>query len=174
MPRDSRCYQLVLSLTLVWPTPLAWGQEAPFTGARLRVFVNQGAQVAVGSLAGSDRDSLTLSVRGGERATLGWSEISRVEQSTGVHRHTFTGAAIGFGAGALMGAVYGSGIRGWDISPANGAIYLGIAFGVGGGLLGAIVGDAIRTEGWRPIAAWRPMARSQVLLGLQIELPTLR
>ena len=173
MLRSPRWYQLVIRLSLVWPL-VAWGQEVPYTGARLRVFVNRGTQMAIGSLTGSDRDSLTLRVRGGESATLGWSEISRVEQSIGVHRHTLAGAAIGFGAGALMGAAYGSGIKSWDISSTNGAIYLGIVFGVGGGLLGAIVGDFIRTERWRPIAVWRTAARSESLLGLQIALPTLR
>ena len=173
MLRDPRWYRFLMSLSVGWPL-IAWGQDVPYTGARLRVFVNRGTQVAVGSLAGSDRDSLTLSVRGGETARLGWSEISRVEQSMGVHRHTLAGAAIGFGAGAVMGAAYGSGIKSWDISATNGAIYLGIALGVGGGLLGAIAGDVIRTEGWRPIAVWRTTTRSEVLLGLQIVLPALR
>lgn len=89
----------------------------------------------------------------------------------GIRRHTWLGAVIGFGAGAVMGATYGSGITSWDISPSDGAIYLGIAFGLGGGLLGAVVGDLIRTEGWRPTARWSPGDGGTMQLGVRIGLP---
>jgi hypothetical protein len=91
-----------------------------------------------------------------ETKSLAWQQISKMDASVGSHRHVRRDAGIGFLMGLLGGAAIGDlSVKGGN-SEANGLKALatvagGLTLGAFGGVAGAVLGFAQRTENWVPV-----------------------
>jgi hypothetical protein len=75
-------------------------------GSRVRLTV-PATKPLVGTLLGATSDSVRVELAGGSSVTLPVSGLSAIELSTGVRRHTYQGAALGFLSGAAVGSAIG-------------------------------------------------------------------
>jgi hypothetical protein len=106
-----------------------------------------------GVLVGSDSAGLTWRSGGSSvvRVTP-WSQVGSVEVSRGKGGHAGTGAAAGAIVGAIPGALSGMAFAGLcecsHPNYAGGALIGGLIFAGPGALVGAIVGQLVRTERW--------------------------
>ncbi len=91
-----------------------------------------------------------------ETRAVAWQQISKMDASVGSHRHVRRDAGIGFLVGLLGGAALGDlSVKGGN-REANGLKALatvagGLTLGAFGGVGGAVLGFAKRTENWVPV-----------------------
>jgi|ERR1035438_6554749 hypothetical protein len=120
---------------------------APDTEIRVAL---SGGRTVGGNLQNATSDSLAIRTAAGQ-ATLMRTEIKRVQTKGEGRRgrHTLIGLAIGAGAGLAIGAVVDQRDSGkaFNFLPSAGKIL----FTPLGAIIGAIVGVAIPTGGWREI-----------------------
>lgn len=87
---------------------------------------------------------------------LDLSRLERLEVSRGRHGHAGTGFLVGFVPGAAFGALVGGALacydEGSDCNALGGALLGGLYVGAITGGAGALIGWAIQTERWRPLA----------------------
>jgi hypothetical protein len=99
--------------------------------------------------------------------SLAWQQISKMDASIGRHTNVARGAGIGFLVGLIGGAILGaataSGQDGFNAGPT--AALVALPMGALGGLGGAVLGFAQRTEDWVPVtlprAAVTPLRTAQ-------------
>ncbi len=75
-------------------------------GSRVRLTM-PATKPFIGTVLGATSDSVSLELAGGSSVTLPVSGLSAIELSTGVRRHGYKGAAIGFLSGAMVGSAIG-------------------------------------------------------------------
>ena len=148
-----------------------WAALAP--GDRVRLTTTSSALPFVGTVVTADSDSVRIrpqdtAVLTGRRTSVSISRCSVRELEVGVigPSRTGTGALIGLGMGAVVGALYGvsdaSTCRGFcffdpGAEAAIGAVFFG---GIGAGL-GALIGLAEGSERWQRV----PLSHAHVALG---------
>lgn len=170
-------FALALSAPLGVTSAQLPGDSLLRVGMRVRVAtVNPdsaiGTRRAIGVLHTHIGDSMTVAWENGLRSTLTPAEISRMDTSLGPQPYALRGMALGFLSGAVAGGIIGaltyeptdfldSGI---GVNIAAGAVVLGVA----GTVVGGIVGAAGRREGWSPVPLDRGAPRVSVspLLGV--------
>jgi hypothetical protein len=151
----------VLSLSVLVPLVSLSAQVHPTVepGARVRVTApDQSMEELIGTfLTLSDGSMQFASVSGDEPRTISLSSITRLDVSRGRKSHPWRGAGVGFLAGALAGAIIGSGSGAdWDL-PAEHAALLGAGFlGLVGTVVGAVAGLSIKTERWEEVPLDQP------------------
>src|ERR1700693_5703021 len=121
-------------------------------GARARIFGPMTyPEYELITVASVSPDSLRYSL-GSSLATesLAWEQISRMDASMGRQRHTWGGAGIGLLVGAIGGAMLGSNAPGDEFRGIE-RILQGLFGGALGGLGGAVIGSAWRSENWMPV-----------------------
>jgi hypothetical protein len=121
-------------------------------GARARIFGPwTDAEYELITVASARPDSLRYSLdRGLDTKSIAWQQISKMDASMGSHRNIGRGAVIGLLVGALGGAMLGSNAPGNEFKTIN-RIVQGIWAGTLGGLGGALLGSAWRSENWMPV-----------------------
>ena len=129
-------------------------------GARARIYgPTTYPKYEVITIASVSPDSLRYSVdRGLDTRSIAWQQITKIDASTGSHRNTWLGAGIGLLLGAIGGAVFGSDAPGNEF---RGVIRIvqAVEFGAVGGLGGAALGSAWRSENWMPVSLPRAAPR---------------
>ena len=75
-------------------------------GSRVRITV-PASKPFVGTLLGATSDSVRVGLASGSSVTIPMTGLSAIELSTGVRRHTYQGAVIGFFSGAAVGTAIG-------------------------------------------------------------------
>jgi len=126
-------------------------------GLRVRLKTDAGSRWLTGTLVGDNGDSLRLQVDDHASPILiARQTVSRFEVSYGRHSHTGTGALIGFGVGALSGAVYVA-KDAFDY-PGAAAVLGGALFGGAGALLGAVIGAVSHSDDWEAKSVGRARA----------------
>jgi hypothetical protein len=99
--------------------------------------------------------------------SLAWQQISEMEASIGRHTNVGRGAGIGVLVGLIGGAALGAKqswgwTRDYNELRALGIVTAGLTMGALGGLVGAVIGHAQRTEDWVPVTLPRtPVARAE-------------
>jgi hypothetical protein len=88
--------------------------------------------------------------------SLAWQQISKMDASIGRHTNVGRGVGIGFLVGLIGGAALGAhqswgGTRDYNELRALGIVAGGLTMGALGGLVGAVIGHAQRTEDWVPV-----------------------
>jgi hypothetical protein len=110
--RVRRCGAITLALAGF----VARGASAQSSSPRLSMELAPGSRVRltvpatkpfVGTLLGATSDSVQVQLASGSSVTLPLSGLSAIELSTGVRRHTYQGAALGFLSGAAVGGAIG-------------------------------------------------------------------
>jgi hypothetical protein len=102
------------------------------------------------TIASISQDSLRyMPLRSLDTKSLSWQQINKMDVSIGTHRHFGRGLGIGLLVGAVGGALLGASARARDTKGAA-AIGAGV-LGFLGGISGAVVGLAWRTENWIPV-----------------------
>jgi len=150
----------LLVLALLFPA-LALGQSASLAaGARVRL-TSPADQLEkhVTTVTEMRGDSIVVAGRSGSRI-IALRNVTALDISTGTRNRVVRDGLIGFGAGALIGAVVGADAadecsdQAYCISPFDSggeAAALGIVvFGAAGLVAGAIVGAFDRTDRWEP------------------------
>ncbi|MFN2636098.1 MAG: hypothetical protein ABR585_03645 [Gemmatimonadaceae bacterium] len=111
--------------------------------------------------------------------SLALSEIERIDVSSGLHRQTTRGLAIGLMSGVIGGAIIGAATytpcEGWCfLEPSSrgaSAALGGGVLGVLGGVTGALIGAFHQTESWKPLTV-KPTAAATthgtIRYGLQL------
>jgi len=124
------------------------------SGARARILGpapdSRYIHIRVGS---ASPDSLRYSVdRSLDAKSLAWNQISKMDASIGRHRHFGRGLGLGLLVGAIGGAIIGASMEpGQDMSKGVYMVVGGLYLGAVGGLGGAVVGFAWRSETWVPV-----------------------
>ncbi len=116
------------------------------TDSKLRVTFRESSQTRwTGRFAGLSGDSTLLLAMAGRAgpAPISVSRVALVEEPDGVDRHTFVGALVGFGLGALLAGSEQGGDSFEDLSDWSVPVYT-----LSGLLLGAGVGYLITSERW--------------------------
>lgn len=146
------CYATSFLLLLAVPAVFA-AQDA---GPRVRL-TTAGAPALVGTLVGSDADSLRLRIPGEPTSVaVARSRVRRLEISRGWRRATVAGAALLAPAGALAGAVLAGrsaptprGYSALDLYDGETRTLTGAWIGGAIGLVvGAVIGSQVRRERW--------------------------
>jgi hypothetical protein len=132
---------------------------------RIRLWVGPDELALVGNLAGLDRDTVVITHEpNGARVAVPLEWLQRLETSQGRHSHTGRGALYGFVLGATTTAgvvLLNCGLAEDSCSSSGGdwtglaAAVLGLAGGLAGTGIGAVVGAMIRTERWQEIPVQR-------------------
>jgi len=162
----SRIIGALLGIALSFANGTA--QRVAHTATGQRVRITSGKYLLhqrVGTLVGSWADSITVRigvVPAESTLVLSRSVIDRLEVSRGLQRNTGRGALIGLGSGAALGAVIGlmtyekcvpQGLLDCLYAPesrAQQAMLFGVAFGLIGAGVGALVGSA-KQERWERV-----------------------
>ena len=134
---------------------------AQHIGDRVRVFV--GGTTTVGEVAAVSDEGLEL-VGDGRRQSFAYGTIYRLEQSLGTRslwkKGLAYGAAIGSGAGVLLGFLHGSACDALTLGVFSGecaehgfrvAVTAGATWGAVAGVIGMAVGAVITRESWMAI-----------------------
>ncbi len=121
-----------------------------FPGTRVRVSSVARLKPVTGVVLTSTRDSLLVRAEpAGDTATFAVAQLSRLEVSAGSRTHRLRGAALGFGSGAVLGALVGVATYtkpdcrdfcldfGPGFDAAAGAVFLGAVGSVAGLLIGS-------------------------------------
>lgn len=147
------------------------GQTAPAVGTRLRLWLREPSQVAIGTYSRATRDSVTLAHRRtGEMASFSWQEIQAIEEYRGAQGHSTLGGMVGLGFGGLAGAWFGSKTAVGELSSTTTGVAGAVVGGLIGGLFGAMIGHLTRSEIWRPIVGWDPAnGRRAVRFGIRLQ-----
>lgn len=129
-------------------------------GHQVRLKTDSSSQWLTGTLVAADADSLRLGVGDqGSPVAVARRTVAQLEVLYRGHSHAGRGAAIGFGLGALSGAIIGYGsyracTGSCTFDPGPGVYTL--AGALGGGVVGIVVGAAIGTitrgGGWQPVS----------------------
>lgn len=134
---------------------------APIARRQAGAFSQRQVRRIVGTLEAVRGDTLVL--RGKTVQSLAVDSVRLLEVSRGRHRQTWSGAGIGFAAGASVGALSGALLNSSCESsecPDAGEVTVVSALGLGvlGGVLGAVVGAATETDTWEevPVDRLRP------------------
>jgi hypothetical protein len=132
-------------------------------GARARIFgPTTYPKYELVTVASVSPDSLRYSLGTSlDTRSLAWQQISKMDASVGSHRNIGRGAGIGLLVGAIAGATLGSNAPGNEF---KGIIRIVQAFWAGalGGLGGALLGSAWRSEIWIPVTLPRTPAASKL------------
>jgi hypothetical protein len=103
------------------------------------------------TVASASPDSLRYSLnRGLDARSIAWQQISKMDASLGSHRNIGRGAGIGLLVGAIGGGLLGSNAPGNEFRGIQ-RIVQGLWVGALGGLGGAVLGAAWRSENWMPV-----------------------
>jgi hypothetical protein len=136
------------------------------SGARARILgPTTDSKYTVITVASASPDSLRYSLdRGLDTKSLAWQQISKMDASMGSHRHVGRGLGLGFLVGAIGGAILGA--RSELNQEAGGggllAVPVGLVGGALGGVAGAVLGFAWRSENWIPVTLPRtPVASNR-------------
>ncbi|HUF30994.1 MAG TPA: hypothetical protein VMM77_10110 [Gemmatimonadaceae bacterium] len=141
-----------LALLLLFPA-IADSQAAGLTaGARVRVTApRDDLNKYVGTIMELRGDSVVVAGRQGSRR-IAFGDVTALEVSTGTQTRIVRSGLIGFGAGAVVGAIMGlAAYDGPDLffdSPASFAAFSGLVFGSVGMVAGGVVGALQRTDRW--------------------------
>ena len=157
----------VLSFSVTVPSALAQ------SGAIDRLSIPSGAQARIIGPANA-RDYVRLTVVGVSPDTLrykldagpnskaiSWQNVSRMDVSGGRHSNFFRGLGIGVLVGTVSGAAIGaaSGRGGKELNSSGFLAFVGAIYGgTLGGLTGMVLGIAMRSERWTPVALPPPSA----------------
>lgn len=135
-----------------WPQPIA-GQSLVAPGSRARLLAPEVAGQAIqGTVAETGLESVViLSSRGGERQTVPWRAITRLEVSTGRHGHAVKGLLIGAAAGMALSVVAPKCVNEGCSSEAGFDAAFAVAYGLGGSLWGGLIGAMVKTENWSAV-----------------------
>ena len=129
-------------------------------GQRVRVSSVARLKPVTGVVLASTRDSLLVRAEpAGDTATFAVAQLSRLEVSAGSRTHRLRGAALGFGSGAVLGALVGvatyrkSDCREFcfDFGPGADAAAGAVVLGTVGTVAGLLIG-------WRSSESWVPVA----------------
>jgi hypothetical protein len=157
--------RVVFLVISTWLLPLT-RPAAQQLGQRIRVLVTDATpdQWVVGNLEAQDDDSLRLRVAGqAQPVSVARSSLRRLEVGRGQRRAVFQGAGVGFGLGALVGALTqlgrepsrshtcGSFSSLCPVEVEARVIKDGLIGGAVGALLGAAIGSAVKTERWEAL-----------------------
>ena len=146
-------------------------------GSRVRITV-PATKPVVGRLIDATNDSLRVELASGSSVTLPTASLSAIELSTGVRRHPYKGAAIGFLSGAAVGGAIGfATYRRTDcLDDAVAQVFCGFIdqtsrqvtvvgdaalAGVVGGAIGLVIGQSAR-ESWVRV----PMLGERTRIGM--------
>jgi hypothetical protein len=166
---------LVAILTFM-PLSSATAQATVRPGERVRITVSRwshsGGGRYVGTLVASTPDRLVVETEG-DTLALPLDSWTRLEVVQGQKSHTAMGALIGSLIGGTAGAVIG--YASWEENeecpecwnwgpevPSMGGFVIGL---LGGALVGAIVGDEIKTDRWKEVPVDRLQVRVDPLRG---------
>jgi hypothetical protein len=147
--------------SLFAPSASAQGTNA-VAGSRVRVS-GAGLERLTGTIVSLAADTLVLRTSSGQTVATPLTAGTRVDVSTGLHRHPWKGAGYGMLGGAALGAAIGAVAfhesqcdptntyclnSGRQESAGEGAIILSTL----GVFIGAAAGSIMRTEGWRRVS----------------------
>lgn len=126
-------------------------------GTRVRITPRSGSSSVasggrvIGTVQQVGTDSISFLSPGGRPQTLALSQVALLEMSDGMRHYGKRGLGIGFllGAATMTAIVLAEPL----LSPKSSAVpYWGGNAGAAGGMVGGIIGLAIRREAWRPVA----------------------
>ena len=136
------------------------------SGARARILAPKaGSKYELITVASARPDSLRYSLDPSlATKSLAWQQIGKMDASMGRHTNVWRGAGIGLLVGLIGGAIIGaataSGKDGYNAGPM--AVLVGVPMGALGGLAGAVLGFAWRSENWMPVTLPRtPVASNR-------------
>jgi hypothetical protein len=171
MPRTALLIIALSASPLLTLAGQGWAALAP--GDRVRLTTTSSALPLVGTVVAADSDSVRIrpqdiAVFAGHPTSVAIARGSVRELEVGVNgpSHAGTGALIGLGMGAVVGALWGvsdaSTCRGFCFLDPGAEASLGAAFfgGIGAGL-GALIGLAEGSEHWQRV----PLSHAHVALG---------
>jgi len=145
-----RSMWVIYGVVILGPVELL-GQGPLKVGSEVRVGLQRPTDRVCGWFVARDSTGLTLQLRDSKDwIHLEANRIETVEGRT-EQRHLAMGAAGGVVVGAGLGAAFGASVRGWGLSPSEGAKAYGVVGGVVGLVVGLAIGDALRSERWEPI-----------------------
>jgi hypothetical protein len=101
----------------------------------------------IGSLAGIDGDTLRLATTNSRSLAVPLGSVRRLEVSNGTETHVGSDAGLGFLVGAVLGGLAGAAIYHDEGQFMLGAVVVGFAGGIAGGLVGVAIGSA-ESERW--------------------------
>jgi hypothetical protein len=153
---------LAILLALAAAGPLLAQDRAVSPGDRVRV-TSSSIPRTNGIVLETNPDTLVLR-SGGETIYTAWADVRTLHVAEGGARgrSAFKYGAIGLGAGAAAGAVFGLAAFDDDdsgdgpclvCSPVHAGVFMGATLGVIGGALGSLAGAAFPEERWRPVKA---------------------
>jgi hypothetical protein len=139
------------------------------SGARARILgPTAGSKYELITVASASPDSLRYSLDPSlATKSLAWQQISKMDASIGSHRHVGRGAGIGLLVGLIGGAALGAqqsigAGRENNQLRALAIVVGGLTMCALGGLGGAVIGFAHRTENWVPVTLPRtPVASNR-------------
>lgn len=163
------------------PNATALAQAAAVhIGQRVRVTsAVEATPIRIGVIEAIDADTLRLQHTGKAGDTLAtaipMASIAGLQVSRGRHSRWLMGLGIGFGAGAVTGAILGASSED-DLLFTSGdkAVMGGVALGVIGGAVGVVAGALTKTERWETVPIDRvtvslvPTAGGRLRLGVRI------
>jgi hypothetical protein len=144
------------------PVSLRTLRPSPVSGMRVRVRMPDGRRLE-GTVGDSADSGLVVQPHHGPPITLSALEASGIEWPMAQKRATARGFGIGFGIGALAGVALGAASGGECSSQSflcfdsgEMAVIAGIALGVAGGTVGALIGYGSRVTVWEGASDARP------------------
>ena len=147
---------VLIALALLGAAGIALADDAPLApGARVRITLLAHPDAPmIGSLLAYRPDSLSFAVEPDSvQRTYAIGEIGKFEKSDGLHSNTTKGAVIGAVAGGvaagLIGALFASAIKEGDTEAIP--LVLGAGGAIGGGLIGAAIGEGSKHEKWEQV-----------------------
>src|ERR1700737_2923745 len=141
------------------------------SGARARILGRTaGSKYELITVASASPDSLRYSLDPSLAIKpRAWQQISKMDASIGRHTNVGRGAGIGFLVGLIGGAAlaahqsWGTTTRDYNELRALGIVTAGLTMGALGGLVGAVIGHAQRTEDGVPVTLSRtPVASNRI------------
>jgi hypothetical protein len=153
-----------IALTVVSWLALAAGvaaQESPHlpVGTRVRISLkDQVSRPLVASWLGLLDSHLELQGEEGEAIRLPLASITRLDRSIGTRKNAKTGALVGLAFGGVVGAIAGKTTDPYSDCWGNAGegecrlwLWGGMLFGAVGAGVGALIGQAIRTDIWERV-----------------------
>ncbi len=129
------------------------------SGAQARIIGPANARDYVKlTVVGVTPDTLHYRLNGeADSKALSWQNIRRMDVSGGRHSNFFRGLGIGLLVGVIGGAALGAATgHGTELNSAGFQAFVGgIYGGTLGALAGMVLGTAVRTESWIPVALSR-------------------
>jgi len=163
MPRTRTALGVALAAWLAGSPLLgAAGIVAPGERVRFRT-PGLGGGPQQGTVVGEDGSALTIKLEaGGDPVRLPFDALERLEVARGRKSHFWTGAAIGFVPGALLGAAGGWTLgcddQGADCAAYGDAFAAGAILGAASALVGGLVGLLFKSDRWERVSTHRVQA----------------